>query len=285
MEKLRVLIVDDSPFSQRMIKDALVNSRYEVCATAGTGSEGIEQYRTCHPDVVTMDLTLPDMDGLECCREILTINPHAQIVILSAMKDEAIINRGTAIGVRVFLQKPVKAQELVGALTRVVSEKEEAAEFTHQLTEFFSGAFEQNLLDMAGLKSTIDVQEDDGTKFVSHGLAIIIGLTGTRQGRLVVDLSTDVAVRFARKIMGSVSVSDEDLLNSIAEFANIVAGHGVSQINNVFKDKDIEVRLTPPSILLGESLSIINPKMVSSTFTAATEIGLVYMNVGFVGGK
>lgn len=278
-----MLVVDDSPFSQKMIANALANSEYEVCGFAGTGGEGIEKYRACRPDIVTMDLTLPDMDGLACCREILIFNPKAKIVVLSAMKDEAIINNGTAIGVRGFVQKPVKSDKLKAALHTVLHEDEQAENYQEQLLQYFIKAFEENLVDMVGVESKTTVTHTTGDKLMCHGLAIIIGITGTRQGRIILDLSSDTARQFAAKVLDTDNVSEDDILNSIAEFANIIAGHSVSQINNIFKGNEFEIRITPPSVFIGTSLVIVNPKLASSTVKADTEIGELYMNVGFIG--
>jgi len=285
VDKIRVLVVDDSPFSQKMIENALANSNYEVCGFAGTGGEGIERYRECRPDVVTMDLTLPDIDGLACSREILIIDPHAKIVVLSAMKDEAIINSGTAIGVRGFLQKPVKSGKVIAALDAVMQQEQDAEDYQEELLQYFISSFETNLAEMVGVNSEISITHSTGIKFICHGLAIIIGITGTRQGRMILDLSSEVAAIFAQKVLEVDEVSEEDIINSAAEFANIIAGHSVSQINNIFKDHDFEVRITPPSVFIGKALTIINPKMASSTVKAQTEIGQLYVNVGFVGGE
>ena len=66
MNPLRVLVVDDSPFSQKIMTGLLKKNGFDVCGYADTGGQGLEQYRELRPDVVTMDMTLPDMDGLEC---------------------------------------------------------------------------------------------------------------------------------------------------------------------------------------------------------------------------
>lgn len=285
MNKIRVLIVDDSPFSQKIIENALVNSKYEVCGFAGTGSEGIEKYRTCIPDLVTMDLTLPDMDGLTCCREILIVNPHAKIIVVSAMKDEALVNSGTAIGIRRFLQKPVKADKLIATLDRVWNEEKQAEDQQEQLLKYFINSLEKNLSEMMEISCQTTVLTSTGVKFISHGLAIIIGITGTRQGRIVLDISSEIADIFTKKMLGASLVSEEDTLNCLSEFANIVAGHSVSDINDLYKGNQFEIRITPPSVFIGQSLGIINPKMSSSTVRAETEIGQIYMNVGFVGGE
>ncbi len=283
MNKIRVLIVDDSPFSQRLIKDALKESKYEVCGCAGTGNDGIRQYRELQPDLVTMDLTLPDMDGLECCRELLTIDPAGKIVVVSAMKDEAIINRGTAIGVKAFFQKPVKSEELLLGIEQIIMQQGNEAGQQHFL-EYFTAAFTKNITDMTGM-DVISIEHSTIQPVVSHGLGVIIGITGSQQGRIMLDVSMDVAQEFTKKLLRTDAAADEDVFNSISEFTNIIAGHSISEINNVLKAKEFEIRLTPPSIIIGESIAIINPKMTSNTVTAKTAIGSLHMNVGFVGGK
>ncbi len=283
MNKIRVLIVDDSPFSQRLIKDALKESKYEVCGCAGTGNDGIRQYRELQPDLVTMDLTLPDMDGLECCRELLTIDPAVKIVVVSAMKDEAIINRGTAIGVKAFFQKPVKSEELLHGIERIIVLQGNEPGPQHFL-EYFIAAFTRNIIDMTGI-DVISIDQSTMQPVVSHGLGVIIGITGSQQGRIMLDVSMEVAQEFTKRLLRTDEVADEDVFNSIAEFTNIIAGHSISEINNELKAKEFEIRLTPPSIIIGESIAIINPKMTSNTVTAKTSIGSLHMNVGFVGGK
>lgn len=285
MDKVRVLVVDDSPFSQKIIEKALLDSNYEICDFAGTGGEGIEKYRTCNPDVVTMDLTLPDMDGLACCKEILIFDPHAKIVVVSAMRDEAIINSGKGIGVRRFLQKPIKTEKLISALNLVMHEEKQAEDYQQELLQYFIKSFQTNLIEMIGLDSETTVIPSAGLKFIGHDLAIIIGITGTRQGRMILDLPSTVATTIAATVLEVTDPSEEDILHSIAEFANIIAGNSVSEINDIFKGTEFELRITPPSVFIGQSLVIINPKMASSTVEAQTEIGELYMNVGFVGGE
>ncbi len=286
MEKKKVLIVDDSPFSQRIIKDALKDSKFLVCAAADTGELAIEEFMAHRPDIVTMDMTLPDMDGLDCCCKIKKIDSEAKILVLSAMRDQKLIAKGQRLGVREFLQKPVKREELLSAMDKVLQEEGEGLCLVdREWLGYFDAAFRKNIKDMAGLDAKISLQADVGTKFISHGLVVIIGLTGTTQGRVIIDMDCEVAERFAAKMIGSDTANEEDQMNSIAEFANIIAGHGVSRINNINEKQDMDVRLTPPSILLGENLSIINPKLSSCTITAETSVGMVYMNVGFVRGR
>lgn len=281
MEKVRILIVDDSPFSQMMVKKALPEE-CEVVGCAGTGREGIELYRSLRPDLVTMDVTMPDMDGFLCSREIFLFDPKAQIVILSAMKDESLIARGRAIGIQAFLQKPIKATEMEDVITAMCSKVTPSINLREKYFEHFIGCYKDVLTDLAKLEcKSMDIATQ-GSHFTSQGLAVIIGITGVQQGRMIMDFSWDTAKVFAQKVYGKDELSDDEVLHSVAEFANIVCGHGVSQLNNIYKT---ELRLTPPSILFGETLNIVSPKLKATLATIETSIGQMILSVGFLGGK
>ena len=120
MAKTRVLVVDDSPFIHKAITRALSPEEYEICGIGANGKEGIELFNSLKPDVVTMDITMPIMDGLTASRKILEVDTNAKILMLSAMGDDALMNEAKTIGIRVFLQKPFKAEELIAAISRIL---------------------------------------------------------------------------------------------------------------------------------------------------------------------
>ena len=119
MSKIRVLIVDDSPFIHKAISRALANGDFEVCGIGSNGKEGAELYAKLKPDVVTMDITMPVMDGLDSAKLIMSGDPGAKIIMLSAMGDDELMNSAKAIGIRVFLQKPFKSDEMLKAIAQV----------------------------------------------------------------------------------------------------------------------------------------------------------------------
>ena len=120
MEKIGVLIVDDSPFIHKVITRALSNEKYEILGIAKNGQEGVQLYNTLKPDVITMDITMPIMDGLDAAREILNTSQSARIIMLSAMGDEELIDTAKSIGIREFLQKPFKPEELLASINNVM---------------------------------------------------------------------------------------------------------------------------------------------------------------------
>lgn len=120
MSKIRVLIVDDSPFIHKAISRALASGDFEVCGIGSNGKEGAELYTKLKPDLVTMDITMPVMDGLDSARLIMSGDPGAKIIMLSAMGDEELMKSAKAIGIRVFLQKPFKSDEMLKAIAQVI---------------------------------------------------------------------------------------------------------------------------------------------------------------------
>ena len=116
VNKFKVLVVDDSVISHLVVGDILNNTEFDICSYAKTATIAVEEFKKCRPDIVTMDMNLPDGNGIECSRQILAINPKAKIVMISAMKDASLITQGQEAGISSFLQKPVKAQTLIETL-------------------------------------------------------------------------------------------------------------------------------------------------------------------------
>ncbi|MCK7467726.1 MAG: response regulator, partial [Desulfosudis oleivorans] len=107
-----LLVIDDSPFIFKAVK-AIEPHGFQVVDNAANGKVGLEMYKKYNPDIVTLDVTMPVMDGIETARELFKINPNAKIIMLSAMGDEALINQAKEIGIKHFLTKPFKADELL----------------------------------------------------------------------------------------------------------------------------------------------------------------------------
>lgn len=118
----KVLVVDDAMFMRAMIRDILVNSgAYEVVGEAANGGEAVEQYKAVRPDLVTMDIVMPQMDGIEATREVLKVDSKAKIVMCSALGQEALVIESIAAGAKDFIVKPFSAEKVLKVLDSVVA--------------------------------------------------------------------------------------------------------------------------------------------------------------------
>lgn len=118
----KVLIVDDAMFMRAMIRDILANSgRFEVVGEATNGQECLELYPKVKPDLVTMDIVMPQMDGIEATREILKVDPNARVVMCSALGQEALVIESIAAGAMDFIVKPFSAEKVLKVLDAVLA--------------------------------------------------------------------------------------------------------------------------------------------------------------------
>jgi two-component system chemotaxis response regulator CheY len=118
MNTLRVLVVDDSPIIARKICMMMDLIGYEVVRTAATGREAIAAYRECRPDVVTMDITMPDMDGIEATRIIRSAFPDANIVMVTSHGQEKMVLDALKAGAKGYVLKPFQQQKVFEAIEK-----------------------------------------------------------------------------------------------------------------------------------------------------------------------
>lgn len=116
----RVLIVDDAAFMRMMIKDILEKNGFEVIGEANNGIKAVEIYKKEKPDVVTMDITMPDMDGIEAVRQIKAFDPAAKVIMCSAMGQQTMVMDAIRAGARDFIVKPFQSDRVLEAIKKVV---------------------------------------------------------------------------------------------------------------------------------------------------------------------
>ena len=119
---IRVMAVDDSPITRKMIKKALEPEGFEIVGEAVNGMDALELYSKINPDVITMDVTMPIMDGLQAAQVIKQQNPAQKIIMLSAMSDNDIVAEAKGWGIVHFCAKPFKPEEIVEKILWVISE-------------------------------------------------------------------------------------------------------------------------------------------------------------------
>ena len=286
MEKVKVLVVDDSKVSRAMLGRTLARTNFEVVATAGNAAEAVKMYGEHRPAVVTMDMNLPDADGIECSKRIHAVDPEAKIVMISAMKDASLVARGREAGISAFLQKPVSPNELLDTLMILCQSKVgKVAVLRESYAKPFMRALQQGLFSLIGVHSEVELEVDDRHFLEVSGVAVIIGLTGYPSGRAIVYMEAETMRKFAMVMLeeeGAESVGDDEASESVEEAANIIVGRGVSNINDVFKDK--EMRITPPGTICGVDIRIASPKLTTFRVVAKTRIGDIKMNIGFAEG-
>ena len=116
----RVLVCDDAIFMRTMISDILSGAGYEVAGEAETGLQAIERYKELKPDLVTMDIVMPDMGGIDAVREIVKGDANAKILMCSAMGQQALVVEAIQAGAKDFVVKPFQPSRVLEAVQRVL---------------------------------------------------------------------------------------------------------------------------------------------------------------------
>ncbi len=116
----KIMICDDAAFMRMMIKDILTKNGYEIAAEAENGAVAVEKYSEAKPDLVLMDITMPDMDGIQALKKIKEIDPAANIIMCSAMGQQAMVIEAIQSGAKDFIVKPFQAERVLEAVKKVV---------------------------------------------------------------------------------------------------------------------------------------------------------------------
>ena len=117
----RVLVVDDAAFMRKVLTDALVAGGHEVVGEAGDGDAALDAYKDLQPDLVTLDITMPEKDGLATLRELVEIDPAARVVICSALGQETKVLDAIKAGAKDFVVKPFKADRVLDAVGKALA--------------------------------------------------------------------------------------------------------------------------------------------------------------------
>lgn len=115
-----ILIVDDAAFMRMMIKDILTKNGYDVVGEAENGVKAVEKYKELKPDLVLMDITMPEMDGIEAVKTIKAADASAKVIMCSAMGQQAMVIESIQAGAKDFIVKPFQAERVIEAVRKVV---------------------------------------------------------------------------------------------------------------------------------------------------------------------
>lgn len=115
-----ILVCDDAAFMRMMIKDILSKNGYNVAGEAENGIKAVEKYKEVAPDLVLMDITMPEMDGIQALREIKKVDAGAKVIMCSAMGQQAMVIESIQAGAKDFIVKPFQAERVIEAVKKVV---------------------------------------------------------------------------------------------------------------------------------------------------------------------
>jgi CheY-like chemotaxis protein len=276
-EKIRVLIVDDSPFSRHFIARMLDPYMFEVVGYADGFRSAIESYRNHMPDVVTMDIAMQEMDGLEVTQRIVAEEPDAKIVVLSSIMDDDLVKQAKFQGAVGILQKPFDLAEFMDILKNACQTGMVDSVFNTCYPSEFIGCF-TNFMRRFTAEIIVTTISDD-SRLYSRGISVLTGITGSFSGRMVFDLSTEAANLLAMRLLKQVPKDEDQVNDVIAELANIVAGNAVSKLNKEFRGAFL--RITPPAVFTGEKFSIVSPALQIHFWEIDSPFGRIRLSVGF----
>lgn len=115
----KLLLVDDAAFIRMTLRMMVTKNGYEIAGEAQNGEEAVQLYQELKPDIVTMDVTMPEMDGLTALKAIMAIDPAAKVLMVTAMGQEATVRDCVVAGAKGFIVKPFKEDIVVGALNKL----------------------------------------------------------------------------------------------------------------------------------------------------------------------
>ncbi|MGI5891272.1 MAG: response regulator [Bacillota bacterium] len=116
---IKVLIVDDAAFMRMAVRKVLEKNGFEIVGEAENGLVALSKYKECRPDIVTMDITMPEMTGIDALKQIRQIDPNAKVVMVSAMGQETLVREAILYGAKSFIVKPYKEDHMVQTLKSV----------------------------------------------------------------------------------------------------------------------------------------------------------------------
>lgn len=117
----KILIVDDAAFMRLSLKSMLERNGFEVVDEAENGSVGVQKYIKHQPDLVTLDVTMPEMDGIGALKEIMSINHDAKVIMVSAMGQENIVRQAIMLGAKSFIVKPFTEDHVVKTISGILA--------------------------------------------------------------------------------------------------------------------------------------------------------------------
>ncbi|HWI22580.1 MAG TPA: response regulator [Baekduia sp.] len=117
----RILVVDDAAFMRKLVSDVVIDGGHEVVGEAATGVEALERFRELRPDVITLDITMPEKDGIEALKEIIAVDPDARVIMCSALGQDSKVLESIKLGAKDFVVKPFEPERVLSAIDKALN--------------------------------------------------------------------------------------------------------------------------------------------------------------------
>lgn len=278
-EPIKAMVVDDSSFSIKILTSLLESLKIDIVYSATTVEQAIELAKTHRPDLITMDITLPDGNGLDCAERILDFLPNSNIIFVSSMKDPEIISRATRLGITDFIQKPIEKDEFNSAIEKIYN----VTILYEELKNTYKDAFSESLVTYLQRATSDSVECKESYKhpsdFKSSGLSVTIGFSGVFKGRMIIDTDIKTARNISFKEYNTENISYDEIVEYWVETTNVIAGNAISLLNSI--NRAFGLRVAPPTVFHGEDLNIVLGNIESTSFNIKTDCGDLYINVNF----
>ncbi|MBZ9634973.1 response regulator [Clostridium sp. FP1] len=279
MGKIKIVVVDDSPFSISILTEILTEKGFEVIGNASSLQETIEVVEDKRPDLVTMDMTMPGTDGLECTRAIHKIDPNIKVIIVSSMMDDEIVTEARENKVSGYVQKPVQPDEIATAIQRAMVDEKLFDDLEEIYFNVFKEVFSDNMNRIVKEAPSFEKEVTVNGTQASRGISIVVGVIGKYCGSMILDLSYETAEAMTKCALKREMKNTEESLAMMGEFANIISGNACSLLNR--KNSVFGFRVAPPTIFHGTSLNVSRTILDAKSIIAQTIFGEISLNVGF----
>jgi DNA-binding NarL/FixJ family response regulator len=280
MKQIKVVVVDDSPFSVELISNILKDKGFQVAGSAQCLKEAVDAVSKLKPDLVTMDIAMPGADGIECTEAIRRVDPNIRVIIISSMMDDEIVRRAKKAGVSGYVQKPVDAEELALQIGRIMADESLYIELERLYYDAFKESTNITINKLFHETPVFREEQNVNNEKISRGFSVVMGIIGRYGGRMLLDMSDETARNLAACFNREQNSNNEATVNVLVELSNIIAGNACSMLNHM--NSLFGFRVAPPTAVYGESVKISKAELSTvSSVIGKTSFGDIYLNIGF----
>lgn len=280
MKDIKVVVVDDSPFSVDIISNILDEKGFHVVGSANSLEGAVRAVTELKPDIVTMDMTMPGADGIECTEAIRKLKPDLKVVMISSMMDDEIVRRAKKAGISGYIQKPVDGEDLSLLIHRVMADDVLLTELEGLYYDAFKESLAISMNRFLKVEPAFKDEQKINEEKTSRGVSVVMGVIGKYSGRMLLDMSVETARNLAGHLIKEEKLNMDLTVNVIAEISNVIAGNACSMLNKM--NSLYGFRVAPPTVVYGDSIKISRAELTTvSSVTAETPFGDIYLNIGF----